>query len=296
MRVFVTGIAGFVGRHLVRALAERGARLSGSYVGQRPEIPGVELFEADVLDRPALAAAMRAAAPEVVVHLAGLSHVGESWQRPGEYFHVNVIGTENALDAAAGARLVLASSAEVYGPVPEGEQPITEQRAVDPRTPYALTNAAAERIVLRRGGSVARVFNLIGPGQSPTFALPAFAAQLAEISRAAASALLQVGNLAARRDFVHVADGVAALVLLAERGARGSVYNVASGRALSIDEMLAKLLRVSGVAARIEVDPARLRPIDNPLLCGDASALRALGWSPRHDVEQALRDLWRSVA
>jgi len=296
MRVFVTGIAGFVGRHLVRALAERGAAVSGSFVGQRPDVPGVELFEADVLDRAALGAAMRAVSPEVVVHLAGLSHVGESWQRPGDYFRVNVEGTENALDAAAGARLVLASSAEVYGPVPEIEQPIVESRPVDPRTPYALTKAAAERIALRRGASVARVFNLIGPGQSPTFALPAFAAQLAGIARGAAEPVLHVGNLSARRDFVHVGDGVAALAVLAERGRRGAVYNVASGRSLSIEEMLSTLRRVSGVEASVEVDPARLRPVDNPLLCGDASALRALGWAPQHDAEQALSDLWRSVA
>ena len=296
MRVFVTGIAGFVGRHLVRALVERGAVVSGSFVGQRPEVPGVELFEADVLDRAALGAAMRAASPEVVVHLAGLSHVGESWQRPGDYFRVNVEGTENALDAAAGARLVLASSAEVYGPVPEIEQPIVESRPVDPRTPYALTKAAAERIALRRGASVARVFNLIGPGQSPTFALPAFAAQLAEIARGSAEPVLRVGNLSAQRDFVHVGDGVAALALLAERGRRGAVYNVASGRSLSIEEMLTTLRRVSGVEASVEVDPARLRPVDNPLLCGDASALRGLGWAPKHGAEQALSDLWRSVA
>ncbi len=296
MQVFVTGIAGFVGRHLVRALAGRGAGVSGSFVGQRPEIPGVELFEADVLDPAGLGAALRAASPDVVVHLAGLSHVGESWQRPGEYFRVNVLGTENALDAAAGARFVLASSAEVYGPVPADEQPIAESRAVDPRTPYALTKAAAERIALRRGASVARVFNLIGPGQTPSFALPTFAAQLAEIARGTVPPVLKVGNLSARRDFVHVEDGAAALACLAEHGRRGTVYNVASGRSLSIEEMLAALVRASGVDASIEVEPSRLRPVDNPLLCGDASTLRALGWAPRRSAEQALADLWRSVA
>lgn len=296
MRVFVTGVAGFVGRHLAQALAERGGTVVGGFLGHRPDVAGVELVEADVLAPAALGAVVRAAAPDVVVHLAGLSHVGESWQRPGDYFRVNVEGTENALDAAAGARFVLASSAEVYGPVPAAEQPIREDRPVDPRTPYALTKAAAERLVVRRGGVVARVFNLIGAGQSASFALPAFAAQLAAIAASGGPGVLKVGNLSARRDFVHVADGAAALALLAESGRRGATYNVASGTATSIEEMLAGLLRVSGVPATVETDPARLRPVDNPVLCGDAAALRALGWSPRRGVDEAVRDLWRSVA
>jgi GDP-4-dehydro-6-deoxy-D-mannose reductase len=295
MRVFVTGVGGFVGRHLARFLRERGDCVSGSYVGAVPDVPGAELYPADLLETAALRDALRRANPDAVVHLAGLSHVGESWQRPGDYFRVNVEGTESLLDAAAGLRVLLASSAEVYGPVPADEQPIDEERPADPRTPYALTKAAAERLALRRDAIVVRAFNVIGAGQAPVFALPAFAARLAGIRRGEHEPVLRVGNLSARRDFVHVADAVAGLALLITRGERRAIYNLARGEALSIAEALERLLAIAGVEVRIEVDPERMRPVDNPLLCGNAAKLRGLGWVPGHSFDQALADLWRSL-
>jgi GDP-4-dehydro-6-deoxy-D-mannose reductase len=292
MHLLITGVGGFVGSRLARHLVARGERVSGTYLEPPPPLPGVDLYEADLLDPASLARAVAAAAPDAVVNLGGLSHVGESWQRMGDYFRVNVLGTENLLAAAAGRPVVVASSAEVYGPVPEAEQPIAESRPVDPRTPYALTKAAAERLALGRGAVVARSFNLIGPGQSPQFALPAFAAQLAAIARGEREPVLKVGNLSARRDFVHVDDGAAAYRLLAEKGRPGEVYNVASGRAPSIAEALDRLLAATGVQARIEEDPERLRPVDLPLLLGDATRLRALGWQPAKSLDDALADLW----
>jgi GDP-4-dehydro-6-deoxy-D-mannose reductase len=142
---------------------------------------------------------------------------------------------------------------------------------------------------------VARAFNLIGPGQTPAFALPAFAQQLAAIHREKSEAVLRVGNLSARRDFVHVDDGAAAFRLLAEKGEPGGVYNIASGKALSIAEALERLMAVSGVAARVEQDPERMRPVDLPLLLGDAGRLRALGWSPESSADDALGALWTDV-
>ena len=298
MHVLVTGISGFVGPRFARHLLDLGDRVSGTFLVDRPRFAGVEdvrLFEVDLLDAAGLTQAVREAAPDAVVNLAGLSHVGESWKRPGDYFRVNVIGTENVLAAAAGRPVVVASSAEVYGPVPEAEQPITEERPVDPQTPYALTKAAAERLAFSRGAVVARAFNFVGPGQSPLFALPAFAQQLAAI-RAGGEPVLRVGNLAARRDFVHVDDGAAALRLLVEKGTPGAVYNIASGRAFSISEALERLMAVGGVAARIEQDPERMRPLDLPLLVGDSGRLRALGWEPRRSLEDALADLWQARA
>lgn len=256
---------------------------------------GAELCAIDITDRPAMAALCARVEPEVVIHLAGLAHVGASWHRVAEYFQVNVVGTETLLAVAEGRRVVLASSAEVYGPVPEAEQPIHEERPLAPPSPYALTKACAERMVVAAGGVVARTFNLIGPGQAPSFALPTFARQLAAIARGDQEPVLQVGNLAAKRDFLHAADGARAYRLLAAAGEPGAAYNVASGTALSLEEMLARLIHASGVNARVEVDPTRFRPVDLPLLAGDAGKLRQLGWRQERTVDEALAELWESV-
>ena len=301
MHVLITGIGGFIGPRLARALLAQGHRVSGTWLESAP-LPApdpileeVELHHADLLDRSSLDRAFAAARPDAVVHLAGLSHVGESWKRPGEYFRVNVLGTENLLEAAGDRRVVLASSAEIYGPVPVEQQPIHEELLPDPRSPYALTKAAAERLALARGAVVARAFNLVGPGQAPGFALPSFARQLAEISRGAPNGtepVLKVGNLSARRDFVHVDDGADAFRVLIESGRPRAIYNIASGQAVSIAEALDRLCAVSGVKPRVEQDPERMRPVDLPLLLGDGGRLRKLGWEPRRTLDQALADLW----
>lgn len=296
MHVLITGIGGFVGPRLACNLLENGHRVSGTWLENAPPPPpkgipeGADLYHADLLDPDSLEAVMEAARPDAVVNLAGLSHVGESWKRPGEYFRVNVLGTENLLEAAGGRTVVFASSAEVYGPVPEEEQPIREDRLPDPRSPYALTKAAAERLAIASGAVVARAFNLVGPGQASNFALPSFALQLR-----GGSGVLKVGNLTARRDFVHVDDGADAFRLLVESGAPGRVYNIASQRAVSIAEALERLCAVSGIHPRVEPDPERMRPVDIPLLLGDNGRLRELGWEPRRTLDQALSDLWASL-
>jgi GDP-4-dehydro-6-deoxy-D-mannose reductase len=255
----------------------------------------VELHEVDLLDGPGLAEVFHRARPRLVVHLAGLSHVGDSWSRVADYFAVNVMGTERVVDLArreGDARVLFSSSAEVYGTVAEAELPIAESRPIAPPSPYAMSKAAGERWVLGHAGVVARTFNVTGKGQAPIFALPAFAAQLAEIAAGRAEPVLRVGNLAARRDFIHPEDAGEAFALLAERGEPGTVYNLASGAATSIAEALDRLIALSGLAVRVEVDPERFRPVDVPVLQGDAGRLRGLGWSPRHDLDQALAELW----
>ena len=293
MRLFITGISGFVGARLARLALERGDAVGGVCLGDRPVPGGVDFSPIDVLDRGALAAAIERFAPDAVVHLAALSHVGRSWQGMADYFRVNVLGTEAVLAAAAGVgRVVVASSAEVYGAVPAAEQPIAETREPAPASPYALTKAAAERLALAAGAVVVRSFNLLGAGQSAEFALPSFARQLAAIARGERRPVLAVGNLTARRDFLHAADGAAGYRLLAAAGVPGEIYNLASGEARSIEQMLERLMAVAGVAARVETDAARLRPVDVPLLTGDASKLRALGWAPERSADDALAELW----
>jgi GDP-4-dehydro-6-deoxy-D-mannose reductase len=311
VRVLITGACGFVGRHLVRRLHEAGDEVAGTWWPKPPADPpaGVELIEADVEDAARVREIVRRTRPDAIVHLAALSHVGESWQRPGSYYRVNVAGTGNVVRAAArsdrAARVLIASSAEVYGAVPEDEQPIAEDQPLDPGTPYGVTKAAAERLALAlapgrsgAGGAevvIVRSFNLIGPGQAPRFALPSFAAQLASIRRGESEPVLRVGNLSARRDFVHVAAAARAYELLLHRGEAGTAYNLASGEAHSIQEALDALIEISGASARVETDPERFRPIDQPLLCGDPSRLAALGWQPEPGFDRAVEDVWEEA-
>jgi GDP-4-dehydro-6-deoxy-D-mannose reductase len=299
VRVFVTGISGFVGGHLATALLDRGHQVGGSYHGTPPALPWlepsrVELHAASLELVGEMAGVVRDFGPDRVIHLAGLAHVGSSWARMGEYFQVNVMGTEEVLAAAGGVPVLLASSAEVYGAVSAEEQPLDEARVPAPASPYALTKAAAERLVLRERGIVVRPFNMIGPGQAPCFALASFARQLAVIARGG-EAVLHVGNLDAQRDFVHVADGADAFALLAEQGEPGGVYNVASGTAFSIREALDRLIAISGLRPEIVLDERFLRPSDVPLLRGSAEPLRRLGWEPRRGLDAALAELWRST-
>lgn len=295
MRVLITGVSGFVGYRLARHLSSQGYQVSGTYLRDRPLLPGVELFDLDLLDEDLLIETLGRVEPEVVVHLAGLSHVGESWSRPADYFRVNVLGSENLLRATAGARLVAASSAEVYGAVPESQQPIPESRPPAPQSPYALTKASMERLVLAAGGLVVRSFNIVGPGQAQNFALPAFARQLAAMTSGQQAPVLKVGNLTARRDFVHVDDAISALELLLHQGETASCYNLGSGAAYSIAEVLDRLIQVSGVDTEIEEDPTRCRPVDLPLLQADNAQLVGLGWSLSRDLDTALGDLWRAT-
>jgi GDP-4-dehydro-6-deoxy-D-mannose reductase len=295
MHLFVTGIGGFVGTRLASHLRHSGHRVSGSYLEVRPRLDGADLYEADVLDRTALERAVRAADPEAIVHLAGLAHIGKSTNKEEmpRYFWVNYVGTENLLAVAGGRKVIFASSADVYGNVPADEQPIPESRPVAPRSPYGLTKAAAERLALAYGNAViARSFNLVGPGQASGFMLPDFAAQIAA-AREHPGAVIGVGNLSPHRDFLHVEDGAAAYRILAEKGEAGGVYNIASGRSTSVEEVLRRLMAVAGVTARVETDPKKYRPVDLPCLTGDASRLRALGWQPQLNLDRALTDLWR---
>jgi GDP-4-dehydro-6-deoxy-D-mannose reductase len=295
MHILITGIAGFVGSRLTRYLLEQGDRVSGIYLDVPPRFEGVEVYEGNVVDRASLDRAVRAAKPDAIVNLAGLSHIGESWswEHMPDYFWVNVVGTENVLAAAGGRPVVIASSGDVYGTVPEAEQPISEDRRIAPQTPYALTKAASERLAVAHGAVIVRSFNLIGPEQAPKFALPSWASQLAAIRRGEREAVLEVGDLSTRRDFVHVDDGAAAYRLLAEKGTPGGVYNLASGKAVQMREILDRLKKISGVAAEVKEGVYPSRPYDIPCLSGDPSRLRALGWEPRRTLDDALTDLWR---
>jgi GDP-4-dehydro-6-deoxy-D-mannose reductase len=246
-----------------------------------------------------------------VYHCAGAAHVGRSWDNVEPTFAINVRGTHHVVeglrDAGVSARVLIPSSAMVYG---GSDEPLTEDHPLAPASPYALSKLAQEMIGAgnnvnngNAGGAavevlIARAFNHFGPRQDAWFVASGFARRIADIEAGRWDAEIAVGNLDARRDLTDVRDTVRAYRLIAERGTPGRPYNVCSGRATVIRDLLGRLLAHARVPIRIKVDPARLRPNDVPLVVGDPRRLRdELGWTAAIPLEQTVNDLleyWRS--
>ncbi len=293
MRAFVTGGSGFVGRWLLDHLSASG--------------DDVVAPEVDVIDADALRDAVHDAAPQAVYHLAALANVGDSWAAPRETFAVNATGTLNLLEAArtlpVPPTVLLVCSAEVYGRVTPGDLPLREDAPLRPVSPYGASKVAAEflglQAYLAHGLPVirARAFNHIGPGQAPTFVVSSIARQIVEATLHGGSSI-RVGNLTPRRDFTDVRDVVRAYRLLVERGTAGEVFNVCSGEAIAIADVVGRLVRIAGVDLELRDDPERMRPVDVPVLLGDPGRLeRATGWQRNHTLDGTLADVldhWRS--
>jgi GDP-4-dehydro-6-deoxy-D-mannose reductase len=261
----------------------------------------------DVLDPRATRDLVASTRPGAIVHLAGQSSVARSLTAPSETLIANTQPLVNLLEACRWAGLdpliVTASSAEVYGDRARGDLALRETDPPRPLSPYAVSKVAQELLgqQYRRlhGLRVValRAFNHIGPGQRPGFALPDFARQIVRIERGQQAPRLSVGNLAARRDFLDVRDVARAYLAAIERGQPGAVYNVGSGQAHAVRDVLDLLLANAQGAIQVEVDPARLRPVDIPLLLADARAFRAAtGWRPTLPLAataRAILDDWR---
>jgi GDP-4-dehydro-6-deoxy-D-mannose reductase len=301
----VTGAAGFAGSHLLDLLAHDGA---GIVAWHRPggapprEVRGARWEAVDLHDRDAVDTAIARTRPSAVYHCAGAAHVGRSWESTESTFATNVRGTHHLLlaleHAAASARVLIPSSALVYASVDEA---LTEDHPLVPDSPYGLSKLAQEMLGSRTNGplavTIARAFNHFGPRQDPYFVASGFARRIADIEHGRWEPQISVGNLDARRDLTDVRDTVRAYRLILERGQPGRPYNVCSGRAITIRELLDRLIARARVPVEVRVDPARYRPNDTPLLLGDPSRLRdELGWTAEIPIEQTLDDLleyWR---
>ncbi len=315
-RVLVTGATGFVGRYLGRELAAAAPafEVHGTSFPDPPPPGERNIVFLDLRNAEAVRGLVRRTRPEWVFHLAAVSQVRVSWEKREETFETNVLGTFHLFEAvereAPAARVLFVSSSDVYGIITEPDKVLTEQDPVRAVNPYAYTKAAGEvmaRLYTEAGGLdivTARPFPHTGPGQGPDFVCSDWARQVVRVERGEAPPVVRVGNLDVRRDFADVRDVVRAYVLLLEKGRRGEVYNVCSGTAVALREILETLIAEAGLRPRqkvaVEVDPAKLRKTDQPLLRGSAAKLQAeTGWAPRVDFRQTLRDLvdfWRTQA
>jgi len=305
MRIFLTGATGFAGSHLVDRLLADGHDLFALVHGatshqQLPAVPKVKEIPGDLLQLPMLKRAVTEIRPDVIFHLAGQASPAVSWKDPALTLAVNAGGTANLLEAAVAfgrPRVVVVTSAEVYGPISEDMLPLTEATIPEPRHPYGISKVAAGQLVAvywqryQLPVVEARPFNHIGPRQMTGFVVPDFASQLAAIKLGQKAPLMSVGNLDAQRDFTDVRDVAAAYVDLAEKGRPGEAYLICSGQPLSVNDMLIILSEQAGVDVDIVFDPARMRPSDTPCLYGSYAKIEAhTGWRPRIPLRQSLQD------
>ena len=307
MRALITGIDGFVGPYLARELrAHTTWTLIG--LGRHPAGGGdYTPLAADLLDRDLVRRVVAEVAPTHIFHLAAQSHVPTSHQDGGATLQNNIAAQVNLLDAcrtlAPPPRILIVGSGEEYGLVRPDEMPIREEQPFRPTNPYAVSKVAQDLLGWQYfhsyGLPIVRVrpFNHHGPGQSDRFVMAAFARQVAEVEAGLLPPIVRVGNLDARRDFLDVRDVVRAYRLALAQGTPGEVYNIASGAAIRIGDALDTLLAMATRPITTELDSARLRPSDVPVLVADASRLRAAtGWQPEISFEQSLRDTlnwWR---
>ncbi|HEX2149504.1 MAG TPA: GDP-mannose 4,6-dehydratase [Actinomycetota bacterium] len=298
MRVLVTGAGGFVGGFLLPHLLQAGHEVVATSleVPERPDPQAVRWEAMDLIDAQRVHRCVTSVKPEGVIHLAAQASVGGSWEDPAGTYRSNIEGTSNLLEALKrlGPRVVLVGSAQQYARVPDGE-PLQESDPLAAGSPYALSKIAQEqmgRMYLDRYGVqtvFTRSFNHTGPGQSPDYAIGSFASQIARLERSGGGEM-QVGNLDSRRDFLDVRDVIGAYRLLLERGEPGEAYNVCSGVAVRMGDVLDKLLEISGLTDKVEVHP-QIRHVsdDSDLLVGDSTKIsKAIGWSPQIPLDRSL--------
>jgi GDP-4-dehydro-6-deoxy-D-mannose reductase len=306
--VLVTGATGFVGGHLLEQLSPGSEIVAWSRSAPPTELAGLARWQQlDLLDRDRVRDRLADVRPSVVYHCAGVTQVGKSWAEPAAPLASNVLATHYLLDGlrrlGSRTRVLIPGSAAIYAP---SASPIHEASPLAPDSPYAFSKLAQETLGVRSVAEdgldviVTRSFNHTGPRQTADFVAPAMARQIALIARGALPPVLSVGNVDAQRDITDVRDVVRAYIALVEAGEPGAVYNVASGVGRSIRSIVEALSAEAGTAVRLEVDPSRLRPVDNPVLVGDSSRLRSVtGWTPAIPFTRTIRDLldyWRAHA
>lgn len=312
-KALITGIAGFVGSHMAELLLSKGYEVYG-LCRPRSKMDHIEsiktqlhLEDADLLDSHSMYTTINKIKPDYIFHLAAQSFVPTSWGSPAVTLEVNIVGSANVFEAVRQVGIdpviQIACSSEEYGLVHADEVPIKETNPLRPLSPYAVSKLAMDylgyqyfesykmRIIRTRG------FNHTGPRRGDTFAESTFAKQIALIEKGKQEPVIYVGNLEAERDYTDVRDMVRAYLLAVEKCDAGDVYNIATGNAIKIADVLKLMLSMSKVQVEIKEDPKRMRPSDVPILIGDNSKfVEKTGWKPEIPFTKTAEDLlnyWR---
>ena len=305
----VIGVAGFVGNYLLQEMHNSGMECYATKLAHETfENANAKVYDLDIMNKDDIVALLMEVRPDYIFHLAAQSSVGLAWKNPGLTVDVNIKGSLNVMDAIRELyykpKVLLIGSGEEYGHIRPGETPITEMNLLRPGNIYAATKACQNMIgniyakAYDMDLMMVRAFNHIGPGQAPMFVVSDFCKQVAEIEKGLREPVMKVGNLAAKRDFTDVRDVVKAYVKLIQAGVSGETYNVGSGDAKAIQDILDTIVSMSDCNIRVEIDPNKLRPVDVPIIEADITKLNQLtGWKPEISLKQTIRetlDYWRA--
>lgn len=304
----VIGAAGFVGSYLINEMQANGMETYATKQAHEVKKLDTTVYDLDILDKDAITALLFEVQPDYIFHLAAQSSVGLAWKDPMLTVDVNIKGSINVMDAVRELfykpRVLLIGSGEEYGHISPGETPIGEENALRPGNIYAATKVCQNMIANIYSKAydmelmMVRAFNHIGPEQAPTFVVSDFCKQVAEIEKGVREPVMRVGNLGAKRDFTDVRDVVRAYVKLVSMGQAGETYNVGSGNAKEIRQILDMIIAMSDRDIRVEIDPNKIRPVDVPIIEADITKINRLtGWKPQIPLEQTIRetlDYWRA--
>jgi GDP-4-dehydro-6-deoxy-D-mannose reductase len=313
-RILITGINGFVGSHLSEYILNNNlGEVFGTYRKNedlsniKTVMKKIELIECDITDSYGVDKTIEEVKPNYIFHLAAQAFVPSSWKSPVETLNTNIIGSLNLFEAIKkndkNIVIQIAGSSEEYGLVKENEIPITEENPLRPLSPYGVSKVSMDLLGYQYNKSYGlkiirtRAFNHEGPRRGESYVTSNFAKQVALIEAGEQEPVLKVGNLEAKRDYTDVRDMVKAYWLAAEKGIPGEVYNISSGKAYTIQEVVDILKNLSKKEFEVKVDPSRLRPSDVQILLGDSTKFRKqTGWKPEIPFEKTMEDLlnyWR---
>jgi GDP-4-dehydro-6-deoxy-D-mannose reductase len=312
LKVFITGATGFVGRHLIKLLSSPEYTISGTSFPEKPNYDDKKknIVYLDIRSEEEISEAVKSSKPDWVFHLAAVSNVRLSWEKRKETLETNLMGTFYIFEAlrrfVAQARIIFVSSSDIYGSLSPVKKALKEEDYFHVTSPYAFTKMSGEILSKfyahfeEMNVVIARSFPHTGPGQSSDFVCSDWACQIARIEKGLAEPVIKVGDVGVKRDFSDVRDVVRAYTLLAQKGRRGEVYNVCSGKAVALKEILDILLSFSSEKIKVKVDPQKKRKIDIPCLLGNNKKIKKeTSWEPKIPLEKTLLDLleyWRERA